>query len=166
MAALRKCEWPFTHCFWQGLPSASPQHMPLAGIAVGRGCHLRSTSAGRLHSGAAGRGGRRRVLSACRLRVSWLAGAAAGEVLVQVARSQNFGWQVLPEARVRRMTWASTDAGRCCRRHDLSACRVHAWWLAGAAVPLAAIVAGRSGRRRATSACPLHPLVLAGEAAG
>ena len=77
---------------WQGLPPTSPQRMPLASIV-------------------AGRGGRRRGLSA--------------------GRSQpKFGWQELPEARVRRMTWASTDAGRGCRRRGLSACRLQAWWLA------------------------------------
>ena len=73
-----------------------------------------------LTSSVAGRGCRRHGPSACRVRASLLAGAAAGEVLMHAAR-------------LRRMPFASIDAGRCCRRRSPSACRLHAWLLAGAA---------------------------------
>ena len=131
-----------------------------------------------LTSSVAGRGCRRHGPSACRVRASLLAGAAAGEVLVHAAR-------------LRRMPFASIDAGRCCRRRGPSACRLHAWLLAGAAagevlvhaacshcgwqelpsasnerMPLASIGAGRRSRRWSLSTCCLHALLLVGAAAG
>jgi hypothetical protein len=98
---------------------------------------------------------------------------------------------VLPLSRHRRVTFASSVAGRRCRRRDLSACRLHALLLAGAAafeasthavyiqcfwqelpptrprrVTLAGIVAVRSRRFRGIYACRLHPVMLADAAAG
>ena len=108
-------------------------------------------------------------------------------------------WQELPPAslqellpaRRHHMLFASSDAGRSCRRRGTSACRWYAVPLAGAAAGeapahaagfhrcwqelpparhhrdlLESVVTGSSCRRRGLSACGLHALLPAGAVAG
>ncbi len=77
---------------WQELPEARLRRMPCASVDVGRCCRRRGFIAFRLHA--------------------WLlAGAAAGEVLVNAACS-HCCWQERPSASNERMPLASIGAGR------------------------------------------------------
>ncbi len=118
------------HCCWQVLPPARPHRMLLACIV-------------------AGRSGRRRGLSACRLQPLLLAGAAAGEQRAH-APCIHCCWQEKPPVKPQHMLLAGIVACRSCRRRGTSACRLHALLLAGLPParpqrkPLAWIVSGRS----------------------
>ena len=129
------------------------------------------------------------ALRAFRLHPVFLAGAAADEASARDVCG-HCGGQEPPFSRNLRMPFPSSDAGRCCRRRGLSACRGHPLLLAGAAVgeasvhaarrhccrqvlpsarnkrmPLASIAVGRSCRRRGLSTCRLHALLQGGAAA-
>ena len=83
------------HCWWQELPLARHQRMPLASRVAGRSCRWRGISAGRLHP-------------------LLLAGAAAGEASEHAACT-HCCWQELPVARHQRMPLAPNVAGKSCR---------------------------------------------------
>ena len=72
-----------------------------------------------------------RGTGACRLHPLLRVGAAAGEAPTHAA-CMHCCWQEPPFSRHRRMPYASSDAGRCCRRRVLSTCRGHPLWLTGA----------------------------------
>jgi hypothetical protein len=163
------------------LPEARLRRMPFASIAF-----LQDRLPGARHHRmmlafiVASRCCRRRGTSACRLHALLLAGASAFQASTRAAAGGTSAyttcmhccWQELPRSRHRRIPFASIAAGRCCRRRGLSACRLHALLLAGAAagevlahaacshccwqelppasnerMPLASIVAGRRRHR-------------------
>ena len=91
------------HCCQQVLPPARHQRMPLACMVAGR-C------------------GRRRGLSACRLQPLWLAGAAVGEQRAH-APCIHWCWQEKPPVKPQHMLLACIVACRSCRRRKASRAR-------------------------------------------
>ena len=88
----------YIQCCWQELPPARPQRMPLACIVAGRSGRRRGLSACRLQPIFAGRSCQRHGFGACRLLPLMLAGAAAGEAPAHAACMHGC-WQVRPPAR-------------------------------------------------------------------
>ena len=107
------------HFGWQEMPPARPQRMPLSCIVARWSRCVRGIDAFRLHP-------------------VFLAGAAADEASARDACGHCCG-QEPPFSRNLCMPFASSDAGRCCRRRGLSACRGHPLLLAGAAVGEASV---------------------------
>ncbi len=105
--------WQSIQAAWQELPHARHRRMPSASVAVGRSC-------------------RRQGTDPCRSHPLLMAGVAGCEALTRAACMTGL-WQEAPLARHRRVPSASMAPGRSIRRRGISAGRLHALLLAGAA---------------------------------